>query len=79
MCTARAWPQQCFESCANESNIMTLRFGDYGTKEMFDRFQILRNALTLFRLGFFGQSVTGRGGELLGPPSVSLEPIMLGS
>ena len=34
-------------------------------------------ALTLFRLGFFGQSVTGGG--LLGPPSVSLEPIMLGS
>ena len=34
MCTARAWPQQCFESRANESNIITLRFGDYGTKEM---------------------------------------------
>ena len=24
--------------------------------------------LTLFRLGFFGQSVTGEGGGLLGPP-----------
>ena len=37
-------------------------------------------SLTLFRLGFFGQSVTGGGGGgLLGPPSVSLEPIMLGS
>ena len=24
--------------------------------------------LTLFRLGFFGQSVTGGGGDLLGPP-----------
>ena len=37
--------------------------------------------LTLFRLGFFGQSVTGGGGVggLLGPSSVSLEPIMLGS
>ena len=34
--------------------------------------------LTLFRLGFFGQSVTGRGGSS-DPPSVSLEPIMLGS
>ena len=34
--------------------------------------------LTLFRLGFFGQSVTG-GGLLGPPPSVSLEPIMLGS
>ena len=42
--------------------------------------------LTLFRLGFFGQSVTGGGGGGWGggssdppPPSVSLEPIMLGS
>ena len=34
--------------------------------------------LTLFRLGFFGQSVTG-GGGYSDPPSVSLEPIMLGS
>ena len=34
--------------------------------------------LTLFRLGFFGQSVTGGGGSS-DPPSVSLEPIMLGS
>ena len=33
--------------------------------------------LTLFRLGFFGQSVTG--GAPLNPPSVSLEPIMLES
>ena len=33
--------------------------------------------LTLFRLGFFGQSVTGGGSS--DPPSVSLEPIMLGS
>ena len=37
--------------------------------------------LTLFRLGFFGQSVTGGGGSSSDPPppSVSLEPIMLGS
>ena len=45
--------------------------------------------LTLFRLGFFGQSVTGGGGggapapppppPSSDPPSVSLEPIMLGS
>ena len=35
--------------------------------------------LTLFRLGFFGQSVTGGGGTPRNPPSVSLEPIMLGS
>ena len=34
--------------------------------------------LTLFRLGFFGQSVTG-GGSSDPPPSVSLEPIMQGS
>ena len=34
--------------------------------------------LTLFRLGFFGHSVTGGGGSS-DPPSVSLEPIMLGS
>ena len=51
MCTARAWLQQCFESRANESNIMTLRFGDYGTKEMFDRFQILRNDLNKHATG----------------------------
>ena len=36
--------------------------------------------LTLFRLGFFGQSVTGGGGGVSSDaPSVSLEPIMLGS
>ena len=44
----RAWPQQCWKSCANGSNIVALRFGDHGTKEMlraekFDRFQTLRN------------------------------------
>ena len=51
-------------------------------------FRYSPNTLTLFRLGFFGQSVTwrggggggGGGGGLLGPPPpVSLEPIMLGS
>ena len=30
----RARPQQCWESCANGSNIVALRFGDNGTKEM---------------------------------------------
>ena len=30
----RAWLQQCYKSCANGSNIVALRFGDYGTKEM---------------------------------------------
>ena len=35
--------------------------------------------LTLLRLGFFGQSVTGGRGGFSDLPSVSLEPIMLGS
>ena len=30
----RAWPQQCWKSCANGSNIVALRFDDHGTKEM---------------------------------------------
>ena len=30
----RAWLQQCWKSCANGSNIVALRFGDHGTKEM---------------------------------------------
>ena len=30
----RAWPQQCWKSCPNGSNIVALRFGDHGTKEM---------------------------------------------
>ena len=29
-----AWPEQCWTSCANGSNIVALRFGDHGTKEM---------------------------------------------
>ena len=29
-----AWRQQCWKSCANGSNIVALRFGDHGTKEM---------------------------------------------
>ena len=37
------------------------------------------SSLTLFRLGFFGQSVTWGGGGSSDPPSVSLEPITLGS
>ena len=34
MCIARAWPQQCWKSSANGSNIVALRLGDHGTKEM---------------------------------------------
>ena len=34
MCHACAWPQQCWKSCANGSNIVALRFSDHGTKEM---------------------------------------------
>ena len=30
----RASPQQCWKSCAHGSNIVALRFGDHGTKEM---------------------------------------------
>ena len=30
----RAWPQQCWKSCANRSHIVAWRFGDHGTKEM---------------------------------------------
>ena len=34
MCDKRACPQQVWKSCANGSNIVALRFGDHGTKEM---------------------------------------------
>ena len=34
MYNARAWPQQCWKSSANESNIAALRVGDHGTEEM---------------------------------------------
>ena len=30
----RAWPQKCWNSYANGSNIVALRFGDHGIKEM---------------------------------------------
>ena len=36
MFIARAWPQQCRKSCANGSNIVALRFGDHGIKEMLE-------------------------------------------
>ena len=44
-CNARAWHQQFWMSCANGSNIVALRFGDHGTKEMLlaqksDRFKL---------------------------------------
>ena len=34
MYNARACPQQCWKSSANESNIVALRVGDHGTEEM---------------------------------------------
>ena len=34
MFIARAWRQQCRKRCANGSNIVALRFGDHGIKEM---------------------------------------------
>ena len=47
ICNARAWPQQCWMSCANGCNIVVLRFSDHGTKEMldqnFDQSQTWRN------------------------------------
>ena len=33
-CNLCAWPQQCWKSCANGSNIIALHFGDHGAKEM---------------------------------------------
>ena len=33
-CNAHAWPQHCWKSCANGSNIVMLRFSNHGTKEM---------------------------------------------
>ena len=45
-----AWPQQCWKSCANGSNIVALRFGVMEQNkcwqllaEKFDRFQTLCN------------------------------------
>ena len=50
MCNARRWSHQCWKSCVSASNIVALRFGDHGTKEILGgidskvtRFQILRN------------------------------------
>ena len=34
MCNAHAWPQQCWKSCANGSNIVALCFGDSRNKRM---------------------------------------------
>ena len=34
MRNTRAWPEQCWKSCANGSNVVALRFCDHGTKEM---------------------------------------------
>ena len=35
-CNSGSWPQQCWKSCANGSNIVALRFGDHGTKEILE-------------------------------------------
>ena len=34
MCNTRVWPQQCWRSCANGSNIVVLRLGGHGKKGM---------------------------------------------
>ena len=46
------WPQQCWKSCANGSNIVALCFGNHRAKEMlgvvgsnFDRFETLHNGM----------------------------------
>ena len=44
----RAWPQQCWKSCANGSNIVALRLGDHRTKEMLG---VVLKSLTGFKLG----------------------------
>ena len=50
MLNARSRPEQCWKSYANGSNVVALRFGDQGTKEIFEllarkfgRFQTLSN------------------------------------
>ena len=30
----RAWPEQCWKSCANGVNFVAIRIGDHETKEM---------------------------------------------
>lgn len=35
MCNACEGPHHCWKSCVNGSNIVALRFSNYGTKEMF--------------------------------------------
>ena len=50
LCNACAWPQQCWESCANRSSIVALRFRDQRTEkcwelfaQKFDQFRALSN------------------------------------
>ena len=47
MCNAHVWPQQCWKSCANGSNMVALRFGDHGRKEMLG---VVFKCLTGFKL-----------------------------
>ena len=35
-CNSCIWPQHCWKSCANGSNIVMLRFSDHGIKEMLE-------------------------------------------
>ena len=53
MHSERAWPQQCWKSCANGSDIVALRLSDHGKKkcwellaEKFDRFQTAQQHAT---------------------------------
>ena len=47
ICNARAWPQQCWMSCANGCNIVVLRFSNHGTKEILG---VVGSILTSFKL-----------------------------
>ena len=53
----RAWPQQCWKSCANGANIVALRFSTEQKKcwellaEKFDRFKTLRNNMQQHSIG----------------------------
>ena len=55
-CNAHACPQQGWKSCANRSNIVALRFGDHGRKEIF----CWLKSLTGFKLRSTTPNITQR-------------------
>ena len=48
MFSVPVWPQQCWKGCANGSNVVTLRFGDLGTKGMLGAVSFKLCAITLY-------------------------------